>query len=76
MSLRLRGTDKIVVSKVYRVGASIPGGASRADYQVVSDPLAAPYANADAADDYEVLLSFASEGVEAGKPRRSGGRRH
>ncbi|MBI3274484.1 MAG: hypothetical protein HYZ60_00660 [Methylocystis sp.] len=64
-----RQKDGVVLqSKTYRVGATVPTGATRAEFQLIAEPLTVPYINQHAADDYEILVGFESAG--AGKPEK------
>ena len=69
VALRRTKDDSIVVSKNYRVNATIPAGAARADFRLLADPISAPTV-AKAQEDYEILIGFTQGGadVAAEKP--------
>jgi hypothetical protein len=54
--------------KTYRVSATVPAGAARGDFRLVADPMLVPYTSVHAADDYEIVIAFASGGGEAATP--------
>lgn len=73
ISLRRSKDDAIVSSKTYRVGATVPASAARADFRIVPEPIIAPVTALRPADEYEVLIGFAGAGEgdnASGKPRR------
>jgi hypothetical protein len=77
VALRRTKDDSVVASKDYRVSATIPPGAARADFRLLADPVAAP-ATAKAQEEYEILVGFAPGGAAAGeKPahKKTKGRR-
>jgi hypothetical protein len=61
VALRRTKDDSIISAKTYRVGASIPAGAARADFRLLADPVTGP-ATAGAQDDYEVVVGFTQGG--------------
>jgi hypothetical protein len=70
IALRRTKDDSIVTSKNYRVGATIPAGAARADFRLLADPISVPFAGKPH-DDYEILIGFAQGGGgDADKPAR------
>ncbi|WP_330084104.1 hypothetical protein [Methylocystis iwaonis] len=65
VALRRTKDDSVVSSKTYRVNATIPSGAARADFRFLADPLIAPTV-AKAQEDYEILVGF-TDGAAAGE---------
>jgi hypothetical protein len=61
--------DSIVTSKNYRVNATIPSGAARADFRLLADPIAAP-PSPKAQQDYEILVGFTEGSASVDKPER------
>lgn len=57
--------DSIVSTKVYRAGVTIPAGASRADFRVSGEPVAASVLSPRAQDDYEIVVGFTQGGADA-----------
>jgi hypothetical protein len=77
VAVRRQKDEVILGSKVYRVGATIPTGATRAEFRIVAEPLSVPYLGQHAADDYEILVGFTQGGAEAGDhPKKAHKRRH
>lgn len=76
VALRRIKDDSIVSSKTYRVNATIPAGAARADFRLLADPLIAPTV-AKAQEDYEILVGFTDGAAAAEAPthRKKKGRR-
>lgn len=77
VALRKTHDDSIVSSKTYRVNAAIPAGASRADFRLLADPIAAPPSQ-KAHEDYEILVGFAdgqADSVEKPVGKKKKGRR-
>jgi hypothetical protein len=64
----------VLGEKTYRVGATIPAGAARADFSLIADPVSVPHVGGKAADEYEILVGFAQAGGEPldkpAKPRK------
>lgn len=52
-------SDKIVVSKVYNVQASIPPGSANGTFAFVADPLTVPYTREEANEDYTIVVGIA-----------------
>jgi hypothetical protein len=74
VAIRRQKDDTLVASKIYRVSASIPKGGTRAEFQVIADPIAVPVMSPRAQDDYEILVGF-TQGADkpAGEKKRRGG---
>jgi hypothetical protein len=62
--------EKILVSKVFNVGATIAPGATRGDFIVVTEPFAVPFTTEHAADDYEVVVGFGKDAKAAPVEKR------
>jgi len=74
VALRRKNDNRLFGEKTYRVGATIPASQSRADFTLLVDDLSAPFVNAKAAEDYEVLVGFTKGGAgESGKKRKKTG---
>jgi hypothetical protein len=58
ISIRQQQGEKILVTKVFNVGATIAPGATGADFTIVTEPFAVPFTTEHAADDYEVVVGF------------------
>lgn len=74
VAIRRQKDDTLVASKIYRVSASIPKGGTRAEFQVIADPLTVEVMSPRAQDDYEILVGF-TQGPEkpvVEKKRRGG----
>ena len=69
ISIRQQQGEKILVSKVFNVGATIAPGVTGADFTIVTEPLAVPFTTEHAADDYEVVVGFA-KGAKAPVEKR------
>jgi hypothetical protein len=66
--------QKPVVSKLYRVAATIPGGQTQGAFSFVSEPLLVPFLHEHSEDDYNIKIGIDSgSGAEVpeGKPRRA-----
>jgi hypothetical protein len=77
VALRRTKDDSIVSTKNYRINATIPAGAARADFSLLADPLSAP-ATGKAVEEYEIAVGFTEGSADTGeKPvgRRKKGRR-
>jgi hypothetical protein len=61
IAVRQQTNEKILVSKVFTVGATIAPGTSGADFTVVTEPLVVPFTTEHAADDYEVVVGFGKD---------------
>lgn len=57
VALRRIKDDSIVTSKNYRVNATIPASAARADFRLLADPISTP-TSAKAQEEYEVVVGF------------------
>ncbi len=74
VAIRRQKDDTLVASKIYRISASIPKGGTRAEFQVIADPLTVPVMSPRAQDDYEILVGFTPGGDKpAVEKRRRGG---
>ncbi|MBX3526918.1 MAG: hypothetical protein KDJ20_06000 [Hyphomicrobiales bacterium] len=73
IALRRTGDEKVLSSKTYQVGGAV-GSTGSSINTLVSEPLAAPFINERAADDYEVVLSI-GKGGETRDRRRNRHRR-
>ncbi|MFY9656507.1 MAG: hypothetical protein WAK01_07960 [Methylocystis sp.] len=69
IAVRRKSDNKLFGDKTYRVGAKIAPSQSRADFTLLVEDLSAPFVNAKAADDYEILLGFTSAANDAAKKR-------
>ena len=58
VALRRKSDNQLFGAKTFRVGAKIPANQSRADFTLLVEDLSAPFVNANAAEDYEVLIGF------------------
>ena len=74
IALRRKSDNQLFGAKTYRVGATIPANQARADFTLLVEDLTAPFVNAKAAEDYEVLVGFTQGGADGAdgdkKPRR------
>ncbi|PPD44436.1 MAG: hypothetical protein CTY15_06895 [Methylocystis sp.] len=71
IALRRTKDDSIVSSKNYRVGATIPSGAARADFQILAEPISAP-PSPKAIEEYEILIGFTQGAADAGDEKPAG----
>lgn len=71
VALRKTQDDAILNSKNYRVNATIPSGAARADFRLLAEPISAP-PSARPQDDYEILVGFTDGSAPSAedKPQR------
>ena len=69
VALRRKSDNKLFGEKTYRIGAKIAPNQSRADFTLLVEDLSAPFVNAKAAEDYEILLGFTSAASDAAKKR-------
>jgi len=74
VALRRTGDEKILSSKTYQVGGAV-GSTGNAINALIAEPLAAPFINERAADDYEIVLSMGKGGGEVRDRRRNRHRR-
>ena len=74
ISLRRTGDEAVLASKTYQVGGAV-GSTGTALTTLIADPLAAPYINERAADDYEVVLAMGQGGRALRSHSRRRGRR-
>jgi hypothetical protein len=70
IALRRKSDDHLFSEKTLHVGATIPAGAARGDFTLLVDDLSAPFISSKAADDYEVVMSFAPSAEGPAKPAR------
>jgi hypothetical protein len=70
VALRRKTDNRLFGEKTYRVGATIPANQSRADFTLLVEDLSAPFVNAKAAEDYEVLVGFTKGDAGAGEKKR------
>ncbi len=68
VAVRDRNKDAITSSKNYRVGATVPAGASRAPFSMVADPITLPLVSPKAQNDYEILVGFTGGEEKTEKP--------
>jgi hypothetical protein len=69
IALRKTHDDSIVTSKYYRVTATIPAGAARADFRLLAEPIPAP-PSAKAQEEFEILVGFTEGSADvADKPQ-------
>ncbi len=75
VSLRRKSDNEVLGEKTYRVGATIPANELRADFTLLVEDFSAPFLNAKAADDYEIVVGFKGPASEGGakKTRKRGG---
>jgi hypothetical protein len=72
IALRRIKDESIIGSKSYRVNATIPANAARADFRVLADPIATP-PSAHPQEDFEILVGFgeaSSAPAEKATPRK------
>lgn len=71
VALRRIKDESVVATKNYRVDATIPPGAARADFRLLADPISTP-ASGKAQEEYEVVvgLTDASASASGDKPVR------
>jgi len=68
VALRRVGDEKLLASKTYQVGGAV-GSTGNSINALIAEPLAAPFINERAADDYEIVLSM-GKGAAAPEGRR------
>lgn len=73
VALRRTKDDSIVTTTNYRVSATIPSGAARADFRLLPDPITVPSA-AKAQEEYEIVIGF-TEGAADPVAKKKKGRR-
>lgn len=74
IALRRTKDDSIVASRNYRVGATIPAGAARADFRLLADTIAAP-PSAKPMDDYEILIGFTQGSADVAADEKPAGKK-
>jgi hypothetical protein len=73
--VRRQKDEAVLGEKTFKVGATVPPGATRGEFRIVSDPFIVPFVSQRAADDYEILVGF-TQGPESGdKPQKARKRR-
>ncbi|MGA8170076.1 MAG: hypothetical protein WB816_04485 [Methylocystis sp.] len=80
VALRRKRDEQLFGAKDYRVGATIPSGAARADFSLLVESIEAPFISQKAAEDYEVVVGFTQAAAAAApkpekkrhKPREGG----
>ena len=70
VAVRRKSDNKLFGEKTYRIGAKIAPNQSRADFTLLVEDLSAPFVNAKAADDYEILLGFTSAAASDAAKKR------
>ncbi len=63
VALRRKRDGQLFAAKTFRVGATIPSGAARADFNLLVEGLSAPFISPTASEDYEVVVGF-GQGAE------------
>ncbi|CAN2535520.1 hypothetical+protein [Methylocapsa aurea] len=76
IAARRQKDESILASKIYHVSASVPAGAARGEFRVISEPLSVPYLGAQAADDYEILVGFEGGAADKSAPAQKRRKRH
>lgn len=66
IALRRVKDESIVTSKDYRVGATIPAGAARADFHLIADPITIA-ATPKPQDEYDILIGLTNASAVADK---------
>jgi len=66
VALRRTKDDSIVTTKNYRVNATIPANAARADFRLLAEPISFP-ATAKAQEEYEILVGFTEGSADSGE---------
>ncbi|MFT4096841.1 MAG: hypothetical protein QM651_06940 [Rhodoblastus sp.] len=74
VALRRTGDEKVLASRTYSVGGAV-GSTGNAINSLIAEPLAAPFLNERAADDYEIVLSIGRGGEDKVDRRRNRHRR-
>ena len=64
IALRKTKDESIVASKDYRVGATVPAGAARANFHLIADPITIP-ATPKPQDEYDILLGLTNGSAAA-----------
>ena len=63
IAVRRESDQKPAVGKLYQVPASVAFGQTQGDFALVSEPLAVPYVQAHADEDYTILVGFDDKGA-------------
>jgi hypothetical protein len=74
IALRRIKDESIVTSKTYRVGATIPAGAARADFQLLADPIVIA-ATPKPQEEYDILIGFTNGAAPAAAADETGGKK-
>lgn len=72
VALRRTGDEKVLASKTYQVGGAV-GSTGSSIHAMIAEPLAAPFLNDRAGDDYEIVLSMGSKSSAPQDRRRNRG---
>ena len=78
VSVRRVKENDLVSSKNYRVTATIPAAATRADFHLIADAITVPVISPKSQNDYEIIVGFAQQGGAADaadKPARKSRRK-
>jgi len=68
--------DEVVATKTYKIGATIPSGSARGDFQLVTEPISVPFGGKRAKEEYVITIGFAQgAATEAETPRKSSKKR-
>ena len=77
IAIRRESDQKPAVGKLYQVPTSVAFGQTQGDFSLVSEPLAVPYVQAHADEDYTILVGFddktASSNTKPAAKRKRGG---
>ena len=69
IAVRRESDQKPAVGKLYQVPANISFGQTQGDFSLVSEPLAVPFVQSHADEDYTILVGFDEKGpTPDGKP--------
>lgn len=74
IALRRIKDDSIVTSKNYRVGATVPAGAARADFHLLADPITIA-ATPKPQEEYDILIGFTNGTAEVADKGDAGTKR-
>lgn len=70
IAVRRDSDQKAAAVKLYNVPATIAFGQTQGEFTIVSDPLAVPFIQAHADDDYTILVGFDAHPAADAKPAR------
>ena len=65
IAIRREKDQTVATSKLYRIPVTVEAGASQADFQLVSDPIAVPFTRAQTDQDYTVVVGLDTLGGAA-----------